>query len=258
MAEGWLCDSILKTAAQPWPISTAPAFSPGPCSTASPLEGSRRSNAFDDLYEQCSDHSTPSMPSSTAFGGRLSFSTMTRYSSGVRATSLSRRESTAATDGYLGERFGGQVVQMLDAAEHRSERIFRYVSEERTPLGSPCRRHGRQWAAWAPKIRRGRPAAAASPGSRDQHLHRLARDGAKQLEPVGPAKLRFGASLRVGHHAEHVAALVDDARDVVQGAVRVGAGHDATARIAIAKDHLAVLLESRQDRGFSEVAALAM
>src|SRR5229473_1492242 len=116
MAEGWLCDSILNTAAQPSPISTAPAFSPGPCSTASPVEGSRRSSAFDDLYEQCSDHSTPSMPSSTAFGGRLSFSTMARYSSGVRATSLSRRESTAATDGYLGERFGGQVVQMLIGA----------------------------------------------------------------------------------------------------------------------------------------------
>jgi hypothetical protein len=27
------------------------------------------------------------------------------------------------TDGNLGERFGGQVAQMLGAAEHRSERI---------------------------------------------------------------------------------------------------------------------------------------
>jgi len=44
---------------------------------------------------------------------------------------------------------------MLGAAEHRSERIVRCVSEERIPLGPPCRRHGRQWAAWAPKIREG-------------------------------------------------------------------------------------------------------
>src|SRR5260370_7599048 len=148
------------------------------------------------------------MPSSTAFGGRLSFSTMTRYSAVVRATSLSRRESTAVTDGYLGERFGGQVVQMLGAAEHRSERIFRCVSEER-------RSQRRRWAAWAPKIRRGRPAAAASRGSRDQDLQRVARDRAEQLESIGAAKLRFRASLPVGHHPRHVAPLLDTTRDVV-------------------------------------------
>ena len=30
MNDGWLCDSILKTAHRPSPMSTAPAFSPGP------------------------------------------------------------------------------------------------------------------------------------------------------------------------------------------------------------------------------------
>jgi hypothetical protein len=30
---------------------------------------------------------------------------------------------TRVTDGDLGERFGDEVVQMLGAAEHRSERI---------------------------------------------------------------------------------------------------------------------------------------
>ena len=40
MNEGWLWDSILKTAASPSPISTAPAFSPGPCSTRGPRVGS--------------------------------------------------------------------------------------------------------------------------------------------------------------------------------------------------------------------------
>jgi hypothetical protein len=42
MNEGWLCDSILKTAARPSPMSTAPAFSPGPCRTRGPFVGSFR------------------------------------------------------------------------------------------------------------------------------------------------------------------------------------------------------------------------
>ena len=44
MAEGWLCDSIFMTAAQPPPMSMAPAFSsPARVSTRSPAEGRRRS-----------------------------------------------------------------------------------------------------------------------------------------------------------------------------------------------------------------------
>ena len=97
MADGWLCDSILKTTAHPSPMLTAPAFSPGPCTTAGPAEGRRRSSAFELLYEQCSDHRTPSMPSSTSFGALLSCPTMARYSSGVSATSRSLRSSTDFT-----------------------------------------------------------------------------------------------------------------------------------------------------------------
>src|SRR5436305_1053105 len=41
MKDGWLCDSILKTAANPSPMSTTPAFSPGPWMTRGPLVGSR-------------------------------------------------------------------------------------------------------------------------------------------------------------------------------------------------------------------------
>src|SRR5581483_6159526 len=44
-AEGWLWLSILNTAARPSPMSTAPAFSPGPWSTAGPFVGSWRSSA---------------------------------------------------------------------------------------------------------------------------------------------------------------------------------------------------------------------
>jgi hypothetical protein len=42
MNDGWLCDSILKTAASPSPISTAPAFLPGPAAPARPVVGSVR------------------------------------------------------------------------------------------------------------------------------------------------------------------------------------------------------------------------
>src|SRR5450759_3816706 len=52
--------------------------------------------------------------------------------------------------GGPGKIFGGQVVQLLGAAEHRSAHIDRRVSEERRP-------QQRRWAAWAPKIRRGSP-----------------------------------------------------------------------------------------------------
>ncbi len=49
MKLGWLCDSILKIAASPSPMSTTPAFSPGPCTTQGAFVGSWRSHARDDL-----------------------------------------------------------------------------------------------------------------------------------------------------------------------------------------------------------------
>ena len=42
MNEGWLWLSILKTTQRPSPMSTTPAFSPGPCMTLSPVVGSFR------------------------------------------------------------------------------------------------------------------------------------------------------------------------------------------------------------------------
>jgi hypothetical protein len=43
----WL--SILKTSAWPSPMSTTPAFSPGPQMTCGPVVGRVRSQRFDDL-----------------------------------------------------------------------------------------------------------------------------------------------------------------------------------------------------------------
>ena len=49
MNEGWLWLSILKTTASPSPISTTPAFSPGPQITRGPVVGRVFSQIFDDL-----------------------------------------------------------------------------------------------------------------------------------------------------------------------------------------------------------------
>src|SRR6266849_10274489 len=70
MNEGWLWLSILKTTASPSPISTIPAFSPGPQITRGPVVGRVRSQTFDDLYEQCSLHIAENIPSSVRFGVR--------------------------------------------------------------------------------------------------------------------------------------------------------------------------------------------
>src|SRR3954452_14198459 len=70
MNDGGLWLSILKTTTSPSPISTTPAFSPGPQITRGPDIGSCRSHTFDDLYEQCSLHMTEKMPSSVRFGVR--------------------------------------------------------------------------------------------------------------------------------------------------------------------------------------------
>ena len=64
MNDGWLCDSILKTTAWPSPMSTTPAFSPGPWITRGPDVGRLRRWMREDLYEQCSLHMTLKMPSS--------------------------------------------------------------------------------------------------------------------------------------------------------------------------------------------------
>ena len=83
MNEGWLWLSILKTTASPSPISTTPAFSPGPQITRGPVVGKVLSQIFDDLYEQCSLHIAEKMPSSVRFGVRPRIATARSNSSPV-------------------------------------------------------------------------------------------------------------------------------------------------------------------------------
>src|SRR5436190_22486334 len=96
MKEGWLCDSILKTAARPSPMSTAPAFSPGPCRTRGPWVGRVRRWTRLDLYEQCSDHMTEKRPSSVRLGSRPSALRIRSYSSTVRLCWASSSGDTVA------------------------------------------------------------------------------------------------------------------------------------------------------------------
>jgi hypothetical protein len=59
-------------AASPSPMSMTPAFSPGALDDPWGLGGSFFRWKREDLYEQCSDHMTEKMPSSTRFGSRPS------------------------------------------------------------------------------------------------------------------------------------------------------------------------------------------
>src|ERR1700686_3819241 len=96
----------------------------------------------------------PTRTSDTSRNPSVARPCLTVMPCGSFTTGLGVTTIFAITAGDLGERFGAQVVQMLGAAEHRSERIRPCVSEERRP-----QRH--RWAAWAPKIRRGAPAGIA-------------------------------------------------------------------------------------------------
>src|SRR5260370_42381843 len=100
MKEGWLWLSILKIAAWPSPISTTPAFSPGPQMTRGPVVGSRRSHLREDLYGQCSLHITEKMPSSVRLGVRPRMRTARANSSGRKPdyATISRLLVDAPTD----------------------------------------------------------------------------------------------------------------------------------------------------------------
>src|SRR3569623_3191353 len=87
MYEGWLCDSILKIAAWPSPMSITPAFSPGPQITQGAVVGSFFRWIRLDLYEQCADHITEKMPSSVRLGSRPIACSTRAYSSGDRPCS---------------------------------------------------------------------------------------------------------------------------------------------------------------------------
>src|SRR5580700_5237137 len=94
MKDGWLWLSILKTTASPSPISTTPAFSPGPQMTRGPSVGKVFSQIFDDLYEQCSLHIAEKTPSSVRLGVRPRMVSTRANSSALRPISAAREGVT--------------------------------------------------------------------------------------------------------------------------------------------------------------------
>src|SRR5580658_4168865 len=107
MKLGWLWDSILKTTAKPSPMSTTPAFSPGPWMTRGPFVGRRRRCTRDDLYEQCSLHMTLKTPSSVYVGVRPKAAVIRTYSS---PRSLCWAASVVVTGGSPGKGEGAEGV----------------------------------------------------------------------------------------------------------------------------------------------------
>src|ERR1700730_7355939 len=94
MKEVWLWLSILKTTASPSPISTTPAFSPGPQITRGPVVGKVCSQTFDDLYEQCSLHITEKTRSLVMSVVRPRIATARSNSSSVKPCSAARAAVT--------------------------------------------------------------------------------------------------------------------------------------------------------------------
>src|SRR3954468_3919987 len=136
-ALGWLCDSTLKATARPSPMSTAPAFSPGPSTTRSPSVGSVPSSFLECLYEQCSLHMSENIASSTWLGSRPSLSQTRRYSSAVspRATASSRLGSNCCMRHRPedGQAIGGagQRVDGVLGVRHQAEDVARLVAHAR-------------------------------------------------------------------------------------------------------------------------------
>ena len=94
----------LEDDAAPSPMSTTPAFSPGPWMTRGPVVGSVRSQFFEDLYEQCSFHIAEKMPSSVSVGSRPIRSRMRWYSSGFSPCAATRSGVIAAGAFIAGNR----------------------------------------------------------------------------------------------------------------------------------------------------------
>src|SRR5918999_4915145 len=180
MALGWLCDSTLKTTAIPSPMSSAPAFSPGPTSTRAPFVGSRARRARECLYAQCSDHIAPNMPSSTSFGWRPSASTTRSNSLAVSPWSRSGVSATVM----------GATGSCLLPPE-------RLVATELDQDGADRRGGGTQEEQQ--RSDSGRP-AEAQPVERNPEAHeRYDEDGQAQVgEPWNVVREEDG-----GRHAEH-------------------------------------------------------
>src|SRR5216684_4563035 len=194
-------------------MSTTPAFSPGPCTTSLPRVGRRFRCTLLDLYEQCSLHITEKMPSSVMFGSRTRICWMRAYSSGVTPCS-------AAISGVT--RISVLAVAMFApscAGRSNAAPLQNKFPGQGSSSGGLC-------------------------GANERFDHRTQNDQA-----VGRAESGFHGALGMGHEADDVAFAVADARDIVQGTVRIACRVVCSVRRGVAENDLMIFLEFGE-RGF--------
>ncbi len=95
-----------------------------------------------------------------------------------------------------------------------------------------------------------RGGAALPPGGRSS-AHAASSRLSNSAAAVGTAVQRLDHVLRMRHHADHVAGLVDDAGDVAPGPVGVGA-------LGIAKYHAPLAFDPAQRLVVTDIVALAV
>ena len=83
-------------------------------------------------------------------------------------------------------------------------------------------------------------------------------EAGEQTAPVGAAHGGFDVVLGMRHHAEHIAALVEDAGDRIGRTVDVPARINLALRRHVAIEHPPLGLESRHRLGVSNVVSLAV
>jgi len=64
----------------------------------------------------------------------------------------------------------------------------------------------------------------------------------KNAEAIVAAKQCLARSFRMGHHAEDIAAFVDDARNVRKRTIRIAFSSRVAVGVHVAKDNLAICL----------------
>src|ERR1700687_3648421 len=106
-----------------------------------------------------------------------------------------------------------------------------------TPRPTPTRSRPRPHSRPAPAAPRRRSKAAGATVSSTSYTNNVPTRAPRAFRapprsaPVADTQLARAPALREGHHPEHSAPLVDNARNVVKRAVRVGAGDDAAAGV---------------------------
>src|SRR3984885_10329785 len=217
---GWLCDSILKTATIPSPISTTPAFSPGPCTTCVPRVGSRFKCTRDDLYEQCSLHITLKIPSSVKEGSRPNIFCVRAYSSGERPCS-------AAICGVT------LISVSIIFCGHCFKEELQTLRRHRRCRHSQCTRR-------------------RAPSSRQTRHQRP-----ENHQPIRRSQQSLHRPLRMRHQTQHIPLSIADPRNRAQRPIRIRLAvaflRISPVRPHVMKNNLVVALQLRECRRLAKI-----